>query len=252
MNRKISFILILASVFSLLILSSCEHRKEGNGTLQVAFSEQFKGEPFVLGSVYHDDMGNRLRVDNFMSYFSLLNVISPDGTETLVNDFSLVNFANGDVHTIELESGDYKGLEFNLGIPKEYNKDVDPTTYPNDHPLSVQGSQGMFWHWNTGYIFTKLEGKADTTGVEGAELLHPFAFHVGDDPMFRQHDASNFNFTIEPGSTQIIHVIIDIEKIMKGEDDEIDLATDFITHTSGNTVLASRFMNNFNKAIRVE
>lgn len=241
-------------ILSLFVfLSSCEHDKDGPGTLQVVFSAEFKGEPFEVGTVYYDDMGNRIRIDNFMSYFSAINVLTPDGTEIPMKDFALINFNDGATYSVELDSKEYKGLTFNLGIPKEFNKDVDPTTYPNDHPLSVQGSQGMFWHWNTGYIFTKFEGKADTTGVEGAEILHPFAFHVGDDPMFRQHDdASNFNFKIEQGSTKVIHVIIDVEKIMKGEGDQIDIATDYITHTSGNTALATRFMNNFNEAIRVE
>lgn len=249
-KRNFSFLLVLSLM---VFMTSCEHDKDGPGTLQVVFSAEFKGEPFQVGSIYNDDMGNRIRIDNFMSYFSMLNVVTPDGSEIPVKDFALINFNDGATYSIELDSKDYKGLTFNIGIPKECNKDVDPTTYPNSHPLSVQGSQGMFWHWNTGYIFTKFEGKADTTGTEGAEIIHPFAFHVGDDPMFRQHnEAENFNFKIEPGATKVIHVIIDIEKIMKGEGDQIDIATDYITHTSGNVELAARFMNNFNEAIRIE
>jgi hypothetical protein len=249
-KRFCSILLVLSLV---IFASSCEHDKGGMGTLQVVFSAEFKGEPFEIGTVYNDDMGNRIRIDNFMSYFSMLNVVTPEGTEIPVKDFALINFNDEATFTVDLDSRDYKGLTFNIGIPKEYNKDVDPTTYSNDHPLSVQGSQGMFWHWNTGYIFTKFEGKADTTGVEGAEILHPFAFHVGDDPMFRQHnEAENFNFKIESGATRVIHVIVDVEKIMKGDGDQIDIATDYITHTSGNTQLAVRVMNNFNDAIRVE
>jgi hypothetical protein len=250
MKRVFSVLIVLVIV---IFTSSCDHEKGGSGTLQVVISAEFKGEPFEIGAIYNDDMGNRIRIDNFMSYFSMLNVINPDGTEIPVKDFALINFNEGATFSVELDSKDYRGLNFNIGIPKEYNKDVDPTTYPNSHPLSVQGSQGMFWHWNTGYIFTKFEGKADTTGVEGAEILHPFAFHVGDDPMFRQHqDAQNFNFKIEPGATKVIHIVVDVEKIMKGDGDQIDIATDYITHTTGNTALATRVMNNFNDAIRIE
>ncbi|MEY3398622.1 MAG: hypothetical protein RL220_1216 [Bacteroidota bacterium] len=242
-----SVILILgATVF----ITSCEYENSSPGRVRVTFEATFKGQPFIIGSQYDDELGNIMQINTFMSYFSMLQVVRQDDSKELIRDFALVNFNGKPSFELEMESGDMKGIEFNIGIPKAYNKDVDPTTYPNSHPLSVQGSQGMFWHWNTGYIFTKFEGMADTTGT-GTALEHPFAFHIGDDPMFRVLPATQ-SFSLEPGEVKDIRIIVQVDKILKSESDEIDLATDYLTHTSGNIELATRFMNNFKNAIIIQ
>ena len=53
----------------------------------------------------------------------------------------------------------FNALKFNVGVPSELNQGVDPTSYPNSHPLSVSGSAGMRWDMNNSYFFVKFEGK---------------------------------------------------------------------------------------------
>lgn len=109
----------------------------------------------------------------------------------------------------------------------------------------------MFWTWNTGYIFTKYEGKADLSGTEGAALLHPFAFHVGDDPYYRSV-VLDHPFTIGVAQTENISVVIHTEKIIDGGPSPIDIATDNVTHTSGNPELAEKAANNFAAAFEIQ
>lgn len=248
--------LLFGGIFTMIFFSSCEPEVVVDPPaftgVKVVFDLRYEGQPFVMSDVYWDSFDHRIRIDNIMSYFSMLKLVKEDGSKVLLKDFYLANFSESANLTFELPAGHYNGLEFGLGVPHDYNKDIDPTIYPNDHPLSVPGSEGMFWAWNTGYIFVKFEGKADTLGVEGNPLLHPFAFHVGDDPMYRFVNMEGLDVHVETGKTKIIRIVIAVDKILYSENDEIDLATDYLTHTSDNTELASKFMNNYKNAITVE
>ncbi len=257
MHSRIASFAILSSLF---IFSSCRNADDttpedviAETKVQITFDTQWEGGDFNLQEVYFDNFGNRIRVDSFKSYISMLSIVKEDGSEVLLHDFYLMDFLNPNTYTFTIEPGDYDGIRFGIGVPQDYNKDEDPAQYPNDHPLSVAGSQGMFWHWNTGYIFVKFEGKADTTGTEGAELLHSFSFHIGDDPYFRSFEQLDTPIHVEAGLTTAISVNIHVDQILAtGGADDIDLATDAITHTSGNTVLAATFVNNFDASITVE
>lgn len=252
---------LVSAVAAFMFMTGCRNTEEtpapeevaDNTKIEISFNNLWEGASFNLQQVYYDNFGNRIRVDNFKSYISMLSLVKSDGSEVLLHDFYLMDFLNDNTYTFNVEAGDYDGLRFGIGVPHEYNKDQDPAQYPNSHPLSVAGSQGMFWHWNTGYIFVKFEGKADTTGTEGAELLHSFSFHVGDDPFFRTFEQLDTPIHVEPGLTTSFNVNIHVDQILAtGGADDIDLATDAITHTSGNSELAETFMNNFKASITVE
>src|SRR5690606_27283460 len=133
------------------------------------------------------------------SYISSLALKKADGTEVLLKDYYLANFTDDIVFDFTVPKGDYVGLGFLLGVPENVNTDTDPAQYPHTHPLSVAGSQGMFWSWMTGYIFTKFEGRADTTGTIGEPVLYPFSYHTGNDDYSRYVAFESFDFTLGSG-----------------------------------------------------
>ncbi|MFC6617428.1 MbnP family protein [Deinococcus radiophilus] len=59
------------------------------------------------------------------------------------------------------------GLRFDVGVPRELNH-LDATTAKA--PLSIE--EGMYWAWNSGYIFFSLHGDVGGTKV---------ANHIGGD-----------------------------------------------------------------------
>ena len=242
---RIPVVLILI----ITLFSSCKKDREP-GTLVLDIKATYQGAPFELGQVYEDHLGHRIRADIFKTYLSDIQINDENGVSELIQDIALIDFGNPDSFSIELDAGTYSGFRFGTGVPADRNKDSDPNQYPNDHPLSVNGSQGMFWFWNTGYIFTKYEGKVDLEGVDGNELLDPFAFHCGEDFLFDTHE---YGGNIEIESDQETRVIIEfrVDEFLVGEDDSIDLELDYLTHTSGNIELAERFMELFNESIRV-
>jgi hypothetical protein len=62
-------------------------------------------------------------------------------------------------------------VRFSVGVPYDENH-RDAATQAA--PLGTES--GMFWSWNSGYIFHRIEGKVDSAGVE-----KPFVFHIGAD-----------------------------------------------------------------------
>jgi len=250
MKRAIYFVIAVT-----LILTSCKKKKqtEEDGIVNINMSAYFDSEAFAVGNVYTNVDGYRVRVDDFKFYISELAAIRNDGVLIPLIDIDLINLGSGySTSSFELAPGNYRGIQFSIGVPPELNKDQDPTVYPNDHPLSVNGAQGMFWSWNTGYIFVKFEGKADLDGVEGNEILSPFAFHCGEDLLFRTHVIDNYAFTVSEEIATPIDIRFNVEKFFYSDNDTIDIAVNNLTHTSGNLPLAERFTDLFNLAIELE
>jgi len=110
----------------------------------------------------------------------------------------------------------------------------------------------MFWVWNTGYIFAKFEGKCDTTGTAGAELLTPIAIHAGDEISYREFVSAPFVLDLTSGAKSI-RVNLHIDEIFSPVNgNDVDLAQDAITHTSTNPELAADFMDNYIDALTVD
>lgn len=251
MKRAFLFVAALS-----LALWSCKDEPEQpvstTADITVRFKALWDNQPFVMQQVYMDDFGNRLRADKLMNYIAFVTLVSEDGTETQLKDFMLLDFSESNEIKTTLPKGKYTQIKFGIGVPRDYNKDQDPAQYPSSSPLSVAGSQGMFWVWNTGYIFAKFEGKCDTTGTEGVELLTPIAIHAGDDVSYRDFVSTPFVLDLTSGS-KAINVNLNIDRIFSPVNgNDVDLAQDAITHTSTNAQLAADFMDNYLAALTID
>ncbi len=251
-HMKKSFVFLSLAIFSLLI-TSCDPKEPEEvkpAVLTVKIDSKWGSDPFEVQQVYTDSYGNRVRVDNFQSYVSMLTLIKNDGSEVLLKDFHLQNFMDATTLTFEAPVGVYTGVRFGVGVPAAYNQHEDPAQYPSSHPLSVAGSQGMFWTWNTGYIFTKFEGKADTTGTEGADLLHNFTFHTGDTDGYSEFVSTSENIELKAGVTTAIGINFHVDQIFGSGPEGIDVSSDF--NTSGATILGLKFVGRLDDSITID
>jgi hypothetical protein len=251
MNR---FILPFVSLVLLLGLQSCEEYKPepSTSTVTVKFDALRNGGPFLMNRIFTDAFGNRVRADRFMNYISMVSLVADDGTEVLLKDFLLVDYEKENQVTVEVPDRKYTSLKLGLGIPAAYNTDQDPARYPSSSPLSVAGSQGMFWQWSTGYIFAKFEGKADTSQVSSAQLLLNIAIHAGNDASFRAFESPCFNLELSK-SIDTISVHLDVDKLFAPvEGNEVNLTNNAVTHSQNNSQLARDYMDNLVAALWVE
>jgi len=220
-----------------------------SGTVEVNFRAEWDDQPFAIGTTYADPFDRPMVVETFKAYISELHAIKADGSHVHVADVDLVNFGTGATFSHSLPIGDYIGLHFGVGVPADLNTGQDPAQYASSHPLSVESSQGMFWTWNSGYIFNKFEGKLALDN-DPNNMVDPYAFHIGTDNFYLDVHIDHA-FSITSGTTGI-DVVFDASTFLTGADDTIDLATDNITHTMGNMPLANRFNALFGNSIRVE
>lgn len=253
--KNLTYFFFAASIVALTALSACEKDKEEQdpaiteGRINLNMKAVWGDEPFSVGTVYSDPFDRPILTESLRAYVSNISVIREDGSEVLLADIALINFNDGATFSAPIPAGRYTGIRFDIGVPTDRNTDQDPAQYPSAHPLSVQSSQGMFWTWNSGYIFVKFEGKV---GLDGnpVDMTDPYGFHVGLDQFYRELSFSK-SFEIGANATDI-DVIFDAGTFLTGPDDTIDLEEDFITHTMSNVPLANRFMNLFSNSIRVE
>ena len=76
----------------------------------------------------------------------------------------------------------------------------------------------MFWTWNSGYIFLKLDGKSPASSAPG----HIFEYHIGGykkPANCIRHISIHFTepLVVRNGSTCALDVVADAMKIMDGQ-----------------------------------
>lgn len=117
--------------------------------------------PLQWGQTYQTPQGQRYQIDLLKFYISEVALVRPDGREVRVEGLTLAEFKPGgptqgvSVMRLDVPAGQYRGLRFNVGVPRELNH-LDAGT--QQLPLGV--NSGMYWAWNPGYIFYRLEGTA--------------------------------------------------------------------------------------------
>ena len=238
----------------MLVLSSCKDKEgdsdtpilpaETNATLQIKYSCYWNDTLFQLQQPYVDDFGTTFRIDLLKQYFSFIQLRKEDGSFQAVEDFDLIDFSTAVTRTYTVPAGKYTGIELGLGIPANYNTGQDPSQYANSSPLSVAGSQGMFWTWNTGYIFSKFEGKCDTTGTPGNALLVPIAIHAGTDSSYRSISRAS-DIILSGGQVKTIEIRFHIDELLRGTQNEpLNLEENAVTHTSTDPDLARLYLDN--------
>ncbi len=157
-----------------------------------AVSVRFKGmvgeAPVSCTSTYEGigTSGSTIALQDFKFYVHNVRLVTLAGTEVPVvleqdgrwqrDDVALLDFEDGtgscanggpelrDIVTGRVPQGDYGGLKFTLGVPFDKNH-RDPVAEAS--PLNLSR---MFWSWNGGYKFLRLD--FTSTGLPQGHLVH--------------------------------------------------------------------------------
>lgn len=149
--------------------------------------------PFELGADLTSEAGVPYSVSMLRFYVSHVTLVDQSGTAApaVLSDASgkpleygvaLVDYAEPESKVLHVLAppGKYASLALSLGVPKTCDdggtlnhEDASERSFP----LNVDAD--MYWGWDPGYVFFKIEGKAITP--EGAKS---FLFHMGDDDRY--------------------------------------------------------------------
>ncbi len=184
MLRSLLIPLLVATLFVWGFLSCHQNDVAATqtGTLQLRFDNVVGPDNLVLNtSTYRNTAGESFNVSKFNYFVSNIRLRRSDGTDyTLPQDknYFLIEEERPASQTLTLTGipvGTYTGIGFLIGVDSVRSlADIslrtgvlDPGTTDHDP---------MYWDWNSGYVFMKLEG---TSAVAPAAQNHLFQYHIG-------------------------------------------------------------------------
>jgi hypothetical protein len=249
MKKHPSLILTALLMVSMFIASCGKDPVEPDpqsGTFELAFAVKWGTNDLIRSEKYAAPDGRNYQIDVLKFYISRLKLVTQNDSVVNLADVALFDLYKPASQVVASPApvGNYKTLRFNLGLDYDLNHS-DQTNYATTHPMST--TTGMYWTWATQYIFSMVEGRADTTGGQIEDI---FLYHSGQDSLLRTMEFNNLNLSIVADGTKRHTLTVDLQKVFFGANDTIDVKVDPNTHTTDNPGLASRITNQLMHAIQ--
>ena len=163
---------ILLFIFLNFIGSVSNANPENGNELQINF-RHFVGEDSLVFKTkeYVNELGQKYTVTKFKYYVSNIQLTDDSGKVFSSEEYFLINEDDVQSKGMSIRNippGNYKTLSFILGVDSLRN-------CSGLQEGALDPIKGMFWAWNTGYIFLKLEGASETSTAQGGI----FEYHIG-------------------------------------------------------------------------
>jgi len=247
MKRNIKLVLLLCTVA--LIISACSKKDDVAPEFEESnlapFSVEFDnivGERTLalnnMSSLYTNASGERFSISMLQYFISNIKLSTADGKSYTVNpDSSYFLIKGADKATrfakVKVPEGDYTKLSFTLGVDSlRSTMDISKRTGVLDPAANGDhDSGGMYWGWNSGYIFFKMEGNSSVISddVNGDPTgKKQFKYHIGG---FGGYSAPTINnvktITVDLTTAGIakvrkdrqsnVHLFVDVMKVFNGK-----------------------------------
>ena len=173
-------IIFIAAAFATL-LASCSKETTFDtattGKVKIKFDHIAHGKNLVLDTeLYTNNSNETYSISMLKYYISNIKLTKTNGDiyEVPQNDsYFLVDESKIESlqPTFDAPEGEYIALEFNLGI------DSNTNVQPLEGRLGVLdiANNDMYWSWNSGYIFFKMEGSSEASTSQDKK----FRYHIG-------------------------------------------------------------------------
>lgn len=262
LTSHLKTITILASFTFLAI--ACKKDDEGTtpvdgfGTLELEFDHMFGDDNLDFGTEYTNGAGEKMTFSMFKYFVTNLELVKEDNSVYSVPaDYRnhIVDHANVDSRLItipQVPTGSYKAVRFTLGVDSLTN------TLPAEQRTGVfdvaGAAQGMYWSWNSGYIFVKVEGTSPASPQEGGS----FKFHIGGFGGYSSATINNIKtielkrsgdlpFTITKDKTRNLHNIVDLKEMFQNPE-TVSIASNSVTMFNAfSVVVAENYSNSMFK-----
>lgn len=161
--------------FIAIAIASCKKEDEiiGNGTVDFEFENVVNNAPLTLGTQSYTNAKNEtFTVSTFKYYVSNIELTNTDGTVYKAPEsYFLIDQSQSSSFNPKLENvpaGDYNKISFTIGVDSARN-------FAGAQTGVLAPEKGMFWTWNSGYIFVKMEGNSQASTQANKSLT----FHIG-------------------------------------------------------------------------
>ena len=247
-NKTLSIMLLAA-----LSLTACKEEDEihtsedidpnRKGHLMIEFDNRVGNLNLVLDSMfYYNSFNQNYSISRFDYFISNIVLINENGSKYVIpqdSSYFLLKESIASSREINLNSipeGNYVGVEFIVGVDSlRSTMSLDKRTGALDPGGEAAG---MYWTWNSGYIFLKMEGRFDDT-TDSIVTPQMFQYHIGgfggmNNPMMNNIKNITLNFGDEKAEVRAshgdegpqVHLYVDASKMLNGPTN-----IDFKTHS---------------------
>ncbi|WP_341228393.1 MbnP family protein [uncultured Arcticibacterium sp.] len=254
-SNKLYIGLLGLSIFA----TSCDDDAMGDdpnatNTVQIEFDNRFGATDIELGTTKATNASGEEYTLSTLNYFiSNVSLMSDMGEMVSFPDqYFLVKESDAGSQFIDLPevpSGTYSHLTFTVGVDSLKSiSDVAARTGVLD--VASYGDDNMYWSWNMGYIFFKMEGTAPGIDNRGTEN---FAIHIGGfggkDAVtpnnLKQIDLHLHDVSVSESSSPQLHVIFDVTKVMDGANTISLMETPAIHNPMVGTSVSANYVSGF-------
>jgi hypothetical protein len=235
---KNSFCYLLLLLIAPLLFAACNDDSEdikdpeieaGKGKLVLQFDNVVGSEDLVLDNkTYTNGVGESLTISRFNYFVSNIRLLREDGKSyTIPQDSSYFRIVESDpksqtVFLNNIPDGNYSGIEYMIGVDSLRSVSGIEKRGGALDPSGEMSGDGMYWAWNSGYIFLKLEGASPQSSASNGK----FYYHIGLFGGFNERTVNNIrsvkidlgvNKAIVKGdSVPRIKLYADVEKVYNG------------------------------------
>lgn len=275
MKRTFSWLSAWALASGLLMFS-CSFPDEDDdtdpietGTIQLQFDNIVGDKDLQLDSTrYMNAAGEDFTVSKLNYYISNIKLTKLDGGVFTVpqdSSYFLIREANKESQKLTIRNvltGDYTGIEFTVGVDSVRSV-MEPDSPGRKGILDIYtgptNEEAMYWDWNPGYIFLKLEGSSDSATTANGKYYYHIGFFGG-----RTERTINNLRTVKltfPGQKAIVttsvvsNVLIqaDIQKIFNGQAQLSIKKSSALMFTDSTKYVADNYAGMFNvKEIKIK
>ncbi|MEO5944002.1 MAG: MbnP family protein [Ferruginibacter sp.] len=225
---------LLFPIFSGIILfSSCkkedapQYNANAKADLSVEFDNVVGSSDLQLNTAtYTNAAGESFKITKLKYYVSNFVLTNVNGTVYTVPQDScyfLIDESIASTHEpiLKVPEGEYKTLTFTVGVDSLRNTmDISKRTGVLD---STATASDMYWSWNSGYIFFKIEGTSPAVTAAG----NIFQYHIGGFGGYNTATTNNLKTItldltargipqVKTGKETNVHLFVDVLKAFNG------------------------------------
>lgn len=229
---KVSVLLLtIASTLTACDKDDTNYQDQKLAPLSIEFDNIVGGQNLILNNgTYANASGETYSISLLQYFISNIKLKKTDGTEyTVPQDDSYFLIKEGEAAfrsaNVNVPEGEYSALSFVVGVDSlRSTKDISERKGVLDPSGGMES--GMYWGWNSGYIFFKMEGISPQAPVDPSGQ-NKFRYHIGG---FGGYSAPTINniktITIDlaaggvakvrTGRKANVHLMVDVSKMWTG------------------------------------
>ena len=222
---------LLTGAFALsmiaLTVTSCKKDEDeitGFGEVVIEMDNRAGDAELEFGKSYTTANGDAVTFSTFNYFVSNFALVKEDGTEYIVPKDDCYFLCKHDVASSRqltlknVPAGNYKSVRFIIGV--DSLKSIAPAGERIGALDPTGSAAGMYWSWNAGYIFVKVEGTSPQAPVDAAGV-NTIEYHTGlfggkDSPTLNNIKTVTINTSTETahiregGEAPSFHLYVDV------------------------------------------